>query len=467
MMKSVKTVALFTSVTEGGTWRYVAEMVEQWRKQKVNTLLIHTQKRILYVDFWNADRHDSFIFPYAEDMQFICELLRSYKVGLIHYQHTLNTELNLLKLAKLMDIPYVVTLHDYYLICPFIKLSNENGTYCCEKGNEACQKCLNRRSFYSKSFKKPITDITFWHHFWGNFLSNASSVIVPNEDVKIRFSKYYPNANYRVIENPELNQPIMKSHEQNKRIQSGNDGMIHVGILGILSIGKGKNVLINCAKIVQSQNLPVHFILFGELANYNESVPETLNVLGRYKEEEIYDLIKRENIDFFWFPAICPETYSYTLSIPIRVGIPVIGTNLGAIAERIHRHHWGETYGYTELPEKIVERLIDFSKVKDQYTDLQVTNTTYPSAEDYYLVGIDKMPFTISAEKSAELKRKEIYEHNHANLHHLDGWELKQLVSFSTNSLSKIKYISRLDFDWTLHFLRSHSLKYIMDKVTR
>lgn len=462
-MESVKTVALFTSVIDGGTWRYVKEMVEQWRKQNLNILLIREKRRILFVDFWSADRHDSFVFPYAEDMKYLCKLLCTYQVNLIHFQHTLDTELRLLRLPELLGIPYVVTLHDYYLICPFIKLTNDNDTYCGENGINDCQKCLSNRNFYSKSFGKTITDITFWRRFWGEFIQNAAVNIVPNQDVKTRFIKYFPEGKYRIIENPELIHPMVR----NKRSSSENDGFIHVGVIGILSVAKGRNVLLDCARLVQIKKLPVQFTLFGELAAYKDFIPETLKVLGRYKEEEIYSLIEKENIDFFWFPAVWPETYSYTLSIPIRAGITVIGTNLGAIGERIHRHHWGITYDYDSPPEKIVEKLLDFSAVKNQYRDLIITNTTYPEAADYYQVKIDKTPVTLSNDKMAELRKEESWECNHSNLQHLKGWELKKLMGLSTNYVSKVRYMTRVDPAWAYQFLMTHSLKFIIKKIVK
>lgn len=461
-MKSVQTIALFTSVLAGGTWRYVREMVGQWRKQKVNILLIRADQRILKVDFWGGEKHDSYEFPFAEDMKFLVKLMRTYHVGLIHYQHTLDTELALLKLPEILDIPYVVTLHDYYFLCPFIKLTYENGIYCGEKGAAECRKCLARRIFYSKTFHRQISNISYWRELWNHFITNAYCAIVPNEDVKARFFQYYSDVHYSVIENPEIVEPI-KLEKRNPTCE--NQDEIRIGVLGILSISKGRDVLLECARLADKEKLSIHFILFGELSEYKGPIPETLIVKGRYKEDEIYELIAKEGIDFFWFPAIWPETYSYTLSIPIRAGYPVIGTNLGAIGQRIKAHHWGEVYQFDENPEIILDRLKEFVKDKNRYNDLKITNTTYPNAEDYYQFPIDKKCVLVNDDDMADLRANETYERNHSSLHHLQGKELKRMVQLTGNFGVKIRYISRIDNNWLCHFLTSHSLTHIIKKI--
>ena len=39
--------------------------------------------------------------------------------------------------------------------------------------------------------------------------------------------------------------------------------------------------------------------------------------------------------DVVWFPALWPETYSYTLSIALHLGLPVVVPDIGAFVERV------------------------------------------------------------------------------------------------------------------------------------
>ena len=53
------------------------------------------------------------------------------------------------------------------------------------------------------------------------------------------------------------------------------------------------------------------------------------------RDPELPLLIARERPDLFLFPARWPETYSYTLSVAMRTGLPIIAPRLGAFGERL------------------------------------------------------------------------------------------------------------------------------------
>ena len=51
-------------------------------------------------------------------------------------------------------------------------------------------------------------------------------------------------------------------------------------------------------------------------------------------------LLQALQADAVWFPALWPETYSYTLSAALEAGLPIIAPNLGAFAERLQDRDW-------------------------------------------------------------------------------------------------------------------------------
>ena len=116
----------------------------------------------------------------------------------------------------------------------------------------------------------------------------------------------------------------------------------------------------------------------------NEDENKYITILGPYEEETIYSQIPRYLIDFFWFPGIWPETYSYTLTIPVRLGIPCISTNLGAIASRIQEHHWGKTYPWQYGAAQIIQELTDFPYAQYKNPNFEIQNTSFGCIEEYY-----------------------------------------------------------------------------------
>lgn len=278
----------------------------------------------------------------------------------------------MMDIHKELQVPLVVTLHDYYFICPFIKLTNESDIYCEEKGEKACNECLAHREFYSATLGRDIKDIKDWREHWLSFLQEASLVIVPSRDMEQRVKRYFPLSSIQMRENPEL----ISNEFQN----------IQVGLIGALSTAKGSGVIKDVLSLVAQRKSPIHFTLFGTLSDVQLTPEEKqyITILGPYKEENIYSIISCHTVNYFWFPGVWPETYSYTLSIPIRLCIPCLSSNIGAIASRIQTHHWGETYPWNEQSEKILDKLLEFDYHKFYNPDFIVKNISFGSFEAFY-----------------------------------------------------------------------------------
>ena len=73
------------------------------------------------------------------------ELLIEIKPDCIHFQHLIGLSASLLKIAKEKGIPTVLTLHDYWFICPIITLLKRNSTICngSDEQSENCFRCWN------------------------------------------------------------------------------------------------------------------------------------------------------------------------------------------------------------------------------------------------------------------------------------------------------------------------------------
>ncbi len=111
---------------------------------------------------------------------------------------------------------------------------------------------------------------------------------------------------------------------------------MRVLVPGAISPAKGLDVLGACARDARERGLPLHFRVLGYVARSVGEWPDLpLSVSGEYREGDLDRLIALERGDAFFFPAQCPETYSYTLSAALATGLPIVATNLGALPERL------------------------------------------------------------------------------------------------------------------------------------
>lgn len=370
-MKTVIAI-IMTNVHGGGTPRHAYEMATEWSRQGVQVLFVYANDRLIKVFFYEDGNVYETIRFFDYDGKRLVQLLKEYHVELIHVEHLLDAESYMLSIHKELQVPLVVTLHDYYFVCPFIQLTNENDIYCEEKGDKSCNECLARRGFYSATLEKQVKDIKKWREHWLSFLQEASLIIVPSKDMEQRIKKYFPLSSIQMRENPEL--------------ISADSSDIHVGLIGGLSKAKGAEVIKEVLSMASQKKSPIHFTLFGTLSDVQLTADEKryITILGPYKEQEVYSLISSHQINYFWFPGVLPETYSYTLSIPIRLRIPCLSSDIGAIASRIQFHRWGETYPWNAQADKILDKLLDFNYQKFYNPDFVIENTSFGSFESFY-----------------------------------------------------------------------------------
>lgn len=267
---------------------------------------------------WLKEEEDfAAYFTLPADMEALVSLLRGLGVARLHFHHVHGLPPSVLDLPKGIGVPYDCTLHDYYAICPQYHLNTEKGAYCGEPDARGCAACLAQRP------GQWGLDIGPWRAAFGKLLRSAKRVFAPSRDVAQRIGRYFPDLDITVLPHPEaLIQPLRR--------------MVRVAILGNLTPEKGLHAVIAGAADARARGLPHVFRVLGSTTQPAPQWPDApLSVHGEYAEHELPSLIEAERPDVFWFPAQVPETYSYTLSVAMATGAPIVASALGALPERL------------------------------------------------------------------------------------------------------------------------------------
>ena len=336
MGKRYFSILFITTVYTGGTKEYINRCINEWKDEFVSFIILHIDNQLITCYIYNNGKviikHRWFGFRTS----FLFFLINPYDVRLIHYHHILNLDKSIYARIMKFKIPYYITLHDYLAICPKINLLINN-KYCEEKSLSLCNKCV--RETYKKNLCYSSLNIIKWREWWYEFLENANKIIVPHHDMKKRMNKYYENLDFVVINNPEK---VYKKNQDNNEKHSLRVGR-RIGLIGSMSYIKGSDIFIKCA----SKQTDITFVLFGELLdNQNYVGLDNIIVTGKYNDNNIVSLIDKFDIDFFWFPSPCPETYCYALTIPMQLGYPIVATDLGAVGARVKVYPRGSVYEY-------------------------------------------------------------------------------------------------------------------------
>ncbi len=247
--------------------------------------------------------------------------------------------------------------HDFHCMCPSFNLINCDGNYCALKYDGGCEKCWRQKKLAADPIshnilKSGATDVCTWRTAWGNFLENtADSVIVFSKKIAELFIYAYPQIKNKV-------QVIPHTVREYKTVKIKPHNEINIAVLGTISQVKGANVIRDMA-----QHLPdgTSIKIIGTMKNK----PDNIFAHGKYKARNLPRIMQKHKIDLVFIPSVWPETFSYTTSEAMSMGLPVACYDMGAPAERISKYSRGLILNKISPKENLIE-IIKFIKKQRQ-----------------------------------------------------------------------------------------------------
>lgn len=266
------------------------------------------------------------IVIHPEGVPQLAALLGSFGIDRVHVHHWLGLGMDLRRLIDAVGVPFDVTVHDYYSICPRINLMRSlDSGYCGEPGPADCNACIAAR------FTHGLTDITAWRNNTAWLLNEAERVICPSEDVRRRMSRYAPHARLRVVPHEPVTETAWRVAARPLR----RGERMRIGILGVVAKHKGLDSLVAAA------DLDPRLYEFVVIGYCEPALPRRARRIivekGRYEDSDLARLLAEADLHVAWFPVRCPETFSFTLSAALAAGLPIIAPPLGAFPERLEQ----------------------------------------------------------------------------------------------------------------------------------
>ena len=116
-------------------------------------------------------------------------ILSAFRIDLIHIHHVITTSMDLFRVAQEYGIPVVYTAHDFYCVCPTVKLLDPDWKLCigCESP-EKCRACLRK----TLGISDRIDYLPRWRARWQQVLEAVRAVVVPDESAAEILCGYYP-----------------------------------------------------------------------------------------------------------------------------------------------------------------------------------------------------------------------------------------------------------------------------------
>lgn len=318
---------------EGGTVRHIEEVAHQLGGLATFLRLTPAPRGVVLK---LEGLHEAFALHFAmpQDQPKLVNTLRLLQIGHIHYHHLLGHAPEIEELPAQLGVSHDFTAHDYYSYCPQISLTDHTDRYCGEHGLSHCHQCLQRHPAPNG------VEIESWRDRNAQLLNQARYVIAPSMDTGLRLQRFVPKAHVRVVPHSALNaEPV--SQPQPHPVALDSKRRLKVVVLGALSKIKGADVLEEVATLAAQKKVDIDFHLIGYAYRSLRNQPKAhLTVHGAYDDKDLPQLLQWLQPDVIWFPAVWPETYSYTLSTSLDSGLPIIAPDIGAFAERLQNREW-------------------------------------------------------------------------------------------------------------------------------
>jgi GT2 family glycosyltransferase/glycosyltransferase involved in cell wall biosynthesis len=270
---------------------------------------------------------ENLAFNLPEELPLLRALLLELQLSEVELHHFVGFPSAVLSLVTSLGVGYDVYVHDYSWVCPRMNMAGGDGAYCGEPVIEECERCI---CAHGTALEKSLT-VEALRLRSSRILNGARAVIVPAEDVRTRLARYFCGLPMKVMAWEKPFEPVYRP--------AVVPGRVRVAVIGGISVPKGCQILLECARDAAERNLDLEFVVIGFTCDDDPLLATgRVFITGPYAEEEVSTLLERERCHAGFFPSVIPETWCYALSHALARGLPIIAFDLGAIAERLRSY---------------------------------------------------------------------------------------------------------------------------------
>lgn len=230
---------------------------------------------------------------------------------------------------------YVVSMHDYYLLCPRITMMNWEGKNCGGPERKKCETCIGKLDQIDLLYKAarrvhlplpriPSKAVTARNAKVRSFLRGAEVVLPVSDRVRQLSAGPYPELDYEVAHIGNVSASVDRPQKTDSR-------NLRLTFIGVLSEHKGADLLVKLAKGVTRKDVEFHF--FGRAEGRWAAAAEKAGIIvhGSYAPADLPRIMASTDLGVvlpIWEdngPQVVMEFINY--------GIPVLATRMGGIPD--------------------------------------------------------------------------------------------------------------------------------------
>lgn len=306
-------------------------------------------------------------------------ILDNFGVDCVHIHHTAGLTLELYYESVKKGLPVFVTMHDYYYLCPNVKMLDPSLEPCVGVEHAGkCGVCLRQLGIADT-----VPYISIWRKENLAVLQLAETVFVPSYSAEKIIAEYFPeiqnklaviehgldlfNRNHRDIKKLEADGYGRKLSVGKGRAKHKDKKCFHAAFLGGINAAKG---YLHAVELIKKSDKRIKWHLFGTFEEERFFIENRKNFVdaGQYRREDLPELLKKYSIDLICILSLWPETFCYTVSEAVLCGIPVLVTDIGALGDRVRSLGCGWTVPADADSADILKKIYE---IRDNEADYQ------------------------------------------------------------------------------------------------
>lgn len=261
-----------------------------------------------------------------KEMEKVVSKLIDEEFDLVHIAHPMRLG-SILKIIKQRNIPSVLTLTDFWLMCPRGIAMTITGALC--HSPEGGGKCVT--DCYGEIWEDRIVQRLNEAH---DFMETQGVVVSPTYFLADVLNNQF-NREIRVVRHGIEYVDV----KPNNRVKQGGDDVVF-GYIGTVIPHKGVHIVVEALKLLKNHNIKIKIYgnYFHEQEYYDNlkkmaEGDSRIELLGEYKDEEVPSIMNE--IDCLLVPSLWWENSPLTVLTSFAFRVPVITINIGGAAELV------------------------------------------------------------------------------------------------------------------------------------
>ena len=262
-------------------------------------------------------------------------LLTLVHPDVVHLHHWLHLTNNLVAICTDLSIPVVVTLHDVWTSCPKIHRIRWDGAFCAEPPATApCLTCADRGPWPGD--QEIASALSLRREMMKTELAMADAIIVPSDAHRALLLSLLDLPQERLVVLPHGSMPTVAPNEGRQGRLAFPNRPLQIGHWGYLTYPKGTHLILEAVqKLRDPSAVQVHVIGTTVEREYEQRLRElardiSVQFHGAYRPADL----EAVDLDLAVFSSITSESYSFALDEALRLGLPVLVPDRGALPER-------------------------------------------------------------------------------------------------------------------------------------